>query len=241
MLPFEAPVDYEIGLGARALFTHALLLTFWCFGGLLVIGLAVAGWRAVRRRAGASSLAVAALAIPLGYLFFWGTYNALTWGAPYHLGPYYWMPIVIPLAVLGAAGFVELVARERWLAYAAVAGMVAIAAFTTGEAVHAADEFSQSDRVVWDVVDDSHLRHAVVFLREFELGNPIQWAINGADYGGDIVWAIDRGPCRNAAVMAVFPDRASYELLMTRGFRARPPDKRFRAEVVEADISCPSS
>jgi hypothetical protein len=77
-------------------------LTFWCFGGLLVIGLAVAGWRVLRRRRGASPLAAAALAIPLGYLFFWGSYNALTWGAPYHLGPYYWMPVVIPLAVFGA-------------------------------------------------------------------------------------------------------------------------------------------
>ena len=239
MTPYEAPVEFGIDLGSRAMGTHALLMSFWTFGGLVLVALAVAGCTRVRRSDPLLPLALTAITVPLGYLFFWGTYNALSWGGPFHLGPYYWMPVLLPLAVLAAAGWEVLETRDRVVSRLALAGMALLAGAVTVDAVSTGREFTSSDRKVWAAVDDASPSRAIVFLQERQLGHPIQLATNGGDRpGGDVVWALDRGPCRNDAVVQAFPGRRAYVLLMSGRYRARPPDPSLEVRLEPATVGC---
>jgi hypothetical protein len=227
MIPFEAPLDYGLGLGWRAFATHGLLLGFWVFGGLLLIVLAVAGLRGTSRSSPLVPLAATALSVPVGYVLFWGTYNALSWGAPFSLGPYYWMPVLLPLAVLGARGHRLLADREACVARAAVIGMVVLSAAVTAGALRTGHHYSESDQRVWATLRAAHLTRAVVFLPERQLGHPFQQARNRDGFDGEVVWALDRGDCGNAEVLEALPPRRAYRLAIRGHYRARPPDPAF--------------
>ncbi|MGH9037403.1 MAG: hypothetical protein ACRD0O_16725, partial [Acidimicrobiia bacterium] len=82
----------------------AALSAFWIFGGLGLPFLCAAGLR--RLRGGVAPwLALVACSVPLGYALFWGSYGSTEWGGPWRFGPFYWLPILAPAAILGAAGF----------------------------------------------------------------------------------------------------------------------------------------
>jgi hypothetical protein len=176
--------------------------------------------------------------VPLGYLFFWGTANALSWGAPFHLGPYYWIPVLLPLAVFGARGFAVLRAWSpvgggaALIAMAALAGVVTVAALRTGA------HYSDSDEVVWQDIERADLHDAVVFLPVNQLGHPFQDAQNDASYDDDVLWAIDRGACANAEVLRTFSGRTAYRLRIGGHYRATPVDPGLVALVERYEPPC---
>ena len=112
LYPGEAGRRFGLAQGFQGLGRHLELLGGgWAFGGLILVALAVVAL--VRRRASPELLTVLAggLLLVLGYLFFWGTWNAaIVWGAVRYLGPYYLMPLLIPLCILGALGLQEIAA-----------------------------------------------------------------------------------------------------------------------------------
>jgi hypothetical protein len=141
--------------------------------------------------------------------------------------------------VLAAAGWEVLEARDRVVSRLALAGMALLAGAVTVDAVSTGREFTSSDRKVWAAVDDASPSRAIVFLQERQLGHPIQLATNGGDRpGGDVVWALDRGPCRNDAVVQAFPGRRAYVLLMSGRYRARPPDPSLEVRLEPATVGC---
>ncbi|HEX9504839.1 MAG TPA: hypothetical protein VGA62_02420, partial [Acidimicrobiia bacterium] len=203
------------------------LTGFWCFGGLVLIGLAgFALWRHDRHDP-RWWLAFAGLMIPIGYFFFWGSYGATIFGAPRYLGPYYYLPALAPIVVLGAAGYSKLWRADRLVAWLAAIGMVALSVFVAARTLHTDARLSADDRRLNHGLTSAHLHHALVFLPQLagpELLIPFGTAINHYGYTGNVVYALDQGPAGDAIIAADFPDRRPYLLVVTGTYRSDPPD-----------------
>ena len=126
-MPF---LDYTPGRALLAFGRLIVLTGFWGFGGLLLIGLAVMGYRSLRGGAG-RWLALVAVTVPLGYLFFWGSFSSSEWGGPWRFGPFYWLPVIIPGSIMAAAGFARLWRWDPVVARFVAAGMAALSLFVT--------------------------------------------------------------------------------------------------------------
>lgn len=132
------------GIGGSA--NHLLLTILWVPGGPISVLLAIAGiWR--RRRSGpAVVLAAVAIAFPVGYVFFWGAWNAtVLWHGVRFIGPFYFLPMVIPIAAFGGAELVAL--YRRWRPLAALVTLVGVASsvLVAAPAVAADARWSRQD------------------------------------------------------------------------------------------------
>lgn len=83
----------------------------WLFGWYLGLALAVTGLVLNRRERTTKLLVVLMLAFPLGYFFWWGAANAIKFGLHQVLGPFYWLPSLVPMAVLTGLGIEAVVSR----------------------------------------------------------------------------------------------------------------------------------
>jgi len=227
MDPNNPAVRFTPGLGWTGLSRHLTLTMFWCFGGMVLIGCALFYIHRRKWRGSAAALGAVALAIPLGYLFFWGTYGAAAWGAPWYLGPYYYTPTFAGIAILGAGGYVMFFRDYRRIAAAALACMVLLSAFVVGQAMVKNWRLSQDDRRLNAALIGHHPHHALVFLPALygpHLLHPFASAANTWDTTGDLIYAIDRGDAANAAVAADYASRTPYLLTISGQYRATPPD-----------------
>ncbi len=97
----------------------------WTLGGLVVAPLVLWGtvriWR--RRPSIVPLLVVLAAAFPIAYLFYWGSYFVYVGRRDY--GPFYFLPVLAPLAVAVADGLAGLARRSRIAAVLVVVALVA--------------------------------------------------------------------------------------------------------------------
>ena len=127
-----AGTDFTPRLALRSARTAAASLPDWSFGWYVGVALAVLAV-VLHRRTISTWLLVALVAVfPLGYLFWWGSMNVTTHGLHEVLGPFYWLPVSAPLAVLTALGVeavLGLVSERapRAVPIAAAAALVAMA------------------------------------------------------------------------------------------------------------------
>lgn len=100
-------------------------LPHWTLGGLLVVPLVAWGavrlWRA--RPAHVPLLAALALAFPAAYFFYWGSH--FVWVGRRDYGPFYYLPMLVPLGIAIAAGLHGLASRSRLAAVAVAIGLLA--------------------------------------------------------------------------------------------------------------------
>jgi hypothetical protein len=204
---------------ARAMLAFGRLTAltgFWGFGGLLLIGLAVIGYRRLRGRPG-RALALVAVTVPLGYAFFWGSFSSSEWGGPWRFGPFYWLPVIVPGSILGAAGFVRLWRWDRQVARAVAVGMAAVSLFVVVRAFGEHRQLgAERERLYAAPLEAERLGSAVVFLPPVDgpfLLQPFSLARNSS-FNGPVVWAIDRGAHRNLDVVRHFPDRTPYRVVL---------------------------
>jgi hypothetical protein len=112
LYPSDPPHSFGILQGLLGLGDHLLLLGIgWVAGGIILAVLAVAA--VVRRRVErpAALLGAGGLLLLVGYLFFWGAWNAGNlWGGIRYVGPFYLMSLLLPLVLLGARGLYDLFA-----------------------------------------------------------------------------------------------------------------------------------
>lgn len=214
MFAAQPATAFTLQRGVLGVVRHLVVLSFWSAGGLILIGLA---GRALRHLRGpARALAATAVTVPAGYLFFWGIYGATQWGGPWRFGPFYLVPVLSPLTVLGAAGLVRLWRADRLLGAAAVAAMVVVSGFVTAKAVAANGPFREERQRLFAPLAGRTLDNAVVFLPDLQgpwLLHPFGFARNG-DFDGKVIWARDRGDDANRAVLRSFPTRAAYRLTL---------------------------
>jgi 4-amino-4-deoxy-L-arabinose transferase-like glycosyltransferase len=231
LYPGEAGRHFGIAQGWQGLSRHLELLGGgWAFGGVILAALTVVAL--VRRRASPAALAVLAggLLLTLGYLFFWGIWNAaIVWGAVRYLGPYYLMPLLVPLSILAALGLQEIAAAGLWRAVSAVT----LAAGVSGVALVPA---VRSDLAL--TADNVRLAHAIstqgrslVFVDTYPgyLQHPTPVISNGFPVGGRTVFALARGG-DDFPVLRAFSGRSLYRLRLL-GEYGKLPHAKYGAQL----------
>lgn len=201
------------------------LTSFWTYGGLLTIFLILAGVRWGRGEP-RQWLALVAVSVPLGYSFFWGSYGSTQWGGPWRFGPFYWILVLAPACILGAAGFRRLWRWDTRVAATAAAALFLVSTFVVGNAVRINSHFGQERARLYTAPrkaeELARQKPALVFLPDLQfeyLLQPFALARN-ASFDGPVVWAIDRGPTANREVARRFPDRVAY-LVVAHGFHGK--------------------
>src|SRR5207245_10772848 len=88
----------------------------WTFRGVILLGLALIGL-GTDRATGPRDWAVAALAVttPTGYFFFWSPFTmAHVFPGLASLGPYYHLPVIVPLVIFGGRALDRVLLSRRW-------------------------------------------------------------------------------------------------------------------------------
>jgi hypothetical protein len=215
--------------GWQSVAAHAVLTSFWCAGGLVLILVALWAFVSLRPLGPLGSLLLGGAALVVGHFFFWAGYNALhIWGAPRFIGPYYFMPLLIPILILGARGLDLMWRWDRRTAIYTVFAMALASTFVLALALRVNLQLSAEDRRLYDGTTDG-LGASVVFVPS-PFGNhllhPFAGFENSASYEGRIVYALDQGDRRNLDVLADYPDRDVFFFHVHGRYRVDPPDPR---------------
>ncbi|HEV3401483.1 MAG TPA: glycosyltransferase family 39 protein, partial [Acidimicrobiales bacterium] len=116
LVPGAPELDFTLAHGIYGIIRYVLITLAWAFGGLVLVGFFLAGL--LRRRVGGPQpwLALIVLTFACGYMFFWGTFGtSLRGGLSSFLGPFYLMPVLVPLTFLAARGFGAVWRHDRFL------------------------------------------------------------------------------------------------------------------------------
>ena len=201
--------NYTTGKAWRATGGNLSLLVLWSSGGLVLVLLAIVGFMVSTRR---TRLVLSSLLVTWigGYFFFWGAFSYIyAWNGGRFLGPFYYMPALIPMVVFGAIGFDEVLRRSTLLAMITGVLCVALTLPVLIDAVDSNRARTDKREHVEEVVDAAvGSQRALVFIQPVWgpfLQNPFSFWRNKPANDGRIVYALDRG-AKNADVVRAFPD-----------------------------------
>lgn len=235
LVPGAPDLNFTPAHGIYGITRYALVTSSWAFGGLVLIGFFVAGVVRGRVRGPQPWLAAIALTFACGYLFFWGTFGtSLRGGLSSFLGPFYLMPVLVPLTFLGAKGFAAVWRYDRFLGVASLAVMVTVSGYLLSRAVPVNLRFSAEDRRIYASIAAARLDGALVLVPPLygpQLLHPLAFLQNDADYDGRIVYALDRGEQGNLRLLDDFPGRDVYKLRFHGRYRATPIDRGLRTSL----------
>lgn len=226
MYPQEQLHPFGWSLGLRGSADHLLLTVLWVAGGPVLVLLAAIGvWR--RRRSGASlAVAATALAFPLGYVFFWGAWNASRlWHGVRYLGPFYFLPMVVAIAAFGGAELVTLYRRWRPLALAVALVGVAGSAIVVAPAVAADARWSRQDGAVLSAVDRVAAASPPAMVLVEPTGYllaPLSGVTNRWDGSGPLLYGVWNGNTQDLATLDAHHDRRTYLLTLFGTFKPHP-------------------
>jgi len=229
MVSGQSLMRFSPAQGWEGIAGHVLLTSFWGFGGLVLVGLALIGFRRAERGGVGRWLALAILTTPIGYLFWWGSYGAWVFGVPRYLGPYYLMPVLAPLVLLGTMGFIRFWRWDRAIAACAVVGMLASSVFVVTKALNVNLDFRAQDARLYSGLRGQSLSNAVVFLPPLDgpqLLHPFAALQNSASYDDKVIWASGSGDEQDLEVLDAFPGREPYRLQTEGAYGDSRPDSK---------------
>ena len=228
--PSNAPIWYGPRQALEGLWMHLLWFpVFLCGGPALLLVATRARFRSLSTQM--RVIAAVAVTFPVGYLFFWGSYGMThVWAAhPIgYLGPFYWLPMVVPFTLLGAIGLRRVHLLQPRIAIALVAVMLCFDAGTVAHAVDRNLAYTEQTRAL----QASRPRVApgqrpIVFVPQIwgpYLMHPITYATNPPNFDGPVMYALDRGR-DNFPVMARFADRTPYRMRVKGRFNDNPDSR----------------
>ena len=199
---------------------------------------ALSGGGAFERRAGLA-LAGLLASVPAGNVFFWGNYNVLatmsdpTDGLVSQFGPFYHFDLLVPLSVFAAvavvAGWDRLPAIRAWLGarsspraarvtvavvvVASLLGFGLAAAATVSAPLDRNAAYADKYEVAYEPIEATEPDDALVFLPtpygDWQ-NHPFQYLRNDGGLDGSVVYALDRAPADDFAVLDGYRNRTYY-------------------------------
>jgi hypothetical protein len=210
-----------------------LLVSFWGFGGLVLVGFFLAAVLRRRLRGPQAWVALIAVTYSGGFFFFWGTFGTSVHGSlTSFLGPFYFLPVLVPLTLLAGRGFTALWRHDRVMAGTSLVVMAAVSGYLLARAVGVNLDLTADDRRLHAAVADADLGRSIILLPPLygpTLLHPFAWFWNTPEDDARTIYALDRGDAENLALLRDHPDRTPYRLRVVEShLRANPPDPRFR-------------
>jgi hypothetical protein len=208
-------VSYSFAVAMRSLGRNLLSLPKFFFGGVVAVALAI--WGLSRSRLGLYRVVLLGIAIvfPVGYVFWWG--SLLSAGARNSIGPHYYMPMMVPVAILAADVLVDAWRRRALLAGGVVAIMVAATVAVLPSTFSGATFLPDAFRRDHAVIARARLSNALVFLpRSADNTNhvlrPFPYLQNRPDLSGPVLYASEHGPA-DFRLLNEYPTRVPYQFV----------------------------
>ncbi|WP_131769817.1 glycosyltransferase family 39 protein [Candidatus Protofrankia californiensis] len=219
LFPTDTAHRFGVAEGIAAIGDHLWLLGAWACGGVLLAVLSAA--TVARRRLSAPALTVGAGALLLivGYVGFWGAWNAADlWGGTRYIGPFYLMPVLVTLVLFGARGLVDMAsAWPRITGLAAGAGL-ALSAFVLVVALQDNMTFTRRDRDLSNMIaTQAGPMLVIVPVDPAFLMHPTSVVSNSPTLDDRVLYAVSRGQS-DFDVVADHPDRPAYLLRLAIGY-----------------------
>ncbi|HEX2191682.1 MAG TPA: glycosyltransferase family 39 protein, partial [Acidimicrobiales bacterium] len=136
LVPGGPGLTFTPAHGVYGVARYVLLVSFWGFGGLLLAGFFLASLVRRRPRGPQAWMALIVVSYSAGYLFFWGTLGTSLRGSlTSFLGPFYFLPILVPVCLFAGRGFTDLWRHDRVMAVTAFAVMAGVSGYLLVRAV----------------------------------------------------------------------------------------------------------
>jgi hypothetical protein len=212
--------------GIRVMRLHIQALNGWSLGGVVLLVLAVLGFVQLYRRRvkGSVPLALVAFAIPVGYVFGWGALEIATVYRDRY-GPFYVLPVLVPLAVFAAEGIAFLWSRWRVVSAVALCAMVPLSAITLDRSLSVSIAERDATNPVYRLLNRAEHRHdpSLVLLPGAFVGHLIHNRFShGLGPGTHVLYAIEP-PGESLPLVTAFPKRTPYRLLPCGSFPSAQP------------------
>lgn len=256
LAPGIAGYDYTPARALHSLWSNLHPTPTWFAGSLVGIALAGYGLHLVWRRDRRAAVLLSAMTalFPLGYLLWWASTLTVA-GALHGLGPHYYLPMFVPLAILAGVAAVDLWSRRRAvLVVTGVAGLV-LTAYSADPKIdekrYLADIHRGHARAVEQAIDAAGDGDKVVILQRQRYAYLMgKWPYlgNRPDLEGEVLYAIDRGADATDLVER-FPGRDVVRLVrrlesgddITKPSLVAEPVSSVRGEALELRLRAPES
>jgi hypothetical protein len=206
--------------GVYGMVVHLGALLLWVAGGPLLIAL---GWLAVRRgqlRGATVALAATAITVPLGYVYFWGPWNAGTlWGGIWLVGPFYFLPLVVVAAILGARG-ITVWAREHPKGLRrGVAALVLVTIVAAAPVIYDDARYSRQDGQIMQLIRSVPGRELIILPDNPGFLMFPHWNVGNLGQPDDrALFVAASGTAADFGLLQRFGDRAPYTLSFSGAF-----------------------
>ena len=240
LLPGQPELLFTPAHGTYGVIRYAVLISAWGFGGLILVGLFVSNL--VRRRTHGPQpwMSLVVVSFAVGYSFFWGTFGTSLKGSlTSFLGPFYFLPVLVPVTLAAARTFGDLWRRDRFIGGSTLTAMLVVSGYLLFKVFQVNLQLSAEDRRIYAPIAAARLDQALVFLPPVygpQLLHPFAHLQNDAKYNGRTVYALDRGERQNLDLIEDFEGRDLYRLRMTGVYRANPPDPRLGVSLQRLDV-----
>lgn len=216
--PEDSYFDFTPMVALEALVSNMLRLPAWtAFVPVAAVGFRLASLLSpgsIRnvRSGRVAWMAAPAVAVPFGYLFFWG--SADPFGMVDDFGPFYYLPALVFLAVIAAQVFARLTQGRAALAAALLIGSLVASLPLLIDVRRRAEPYTRSVALVQRAIEAGRAERKLVLVPKspFErLLHPLVSTRNAATFDSALVFALD-DPQTNPEVLRNFPDHVPYRL-----------------------------
>jgi hypothetical protein len=207
---------FTLDRGLDALGRNASAFGSWAFGGWVLLALAFVGFIGARRQRARWAVVGLGGAYLYGYIYFWSPYAmSHFWPGIAHLGPFYYAPVLVPLAVF-AGGGIDALARRYWLPAVAVAmAMIGVTAWYLPTAIDRNRSVTRNFQAADKIFAPARAQPSVVFVREVpEDGTSDQTPFlqDDPDPSQRMLRAYDRG-VSDFELLRQLPDRVPWKVV----------------------------
>jgi 4-amino-4-deoxy-L-arabinose transferase-like glycosyltransferase len=218
--PLAEIIDYNLTLALESAITSLLELNYWVFGGPILLTLMVFYLIKQHIRWQETSLMFLGLLFPVGHLFVYGVYNLVYFNFHKIMGPVYYMPVLIPVSVLGARGLQIIFRHQKKFALSIALLMFLVNSGLLLGQITTNYSFTLRNRAVYRPFLEKQLKNSLVFVPPVwgpVLLHPFAYLRNPPSLDGPVIYALNRGR-KNLTLFQAYSGRTFYRFDVKSAF-----------------------